>query len=404
MRRSRVLTSLIAVASLAPSAVLLLGTPGAGADTANPEPADEAWFARYRPENPVIDTCVPGTTTIGTTTAQPCGPVQTPAPYSSPQSKQTGHYVVSSAGGDTGDGAASGDTGWAAFSWDMSPYQGATVTKFIVTLTQANERVEPSTGNPRNQGDTWSQGQQIFIQACNIFEGWGGEPGPNPWDARPKEESRCVAPTITGRKFTFDVTSFAQSWTEGEGYGIVVRPGTPTVGSVQPFQITFAGTHDEFTMNTPPTSTPQKVTFEYLPAVEEEFDDDFGSIDGGGDEFFEDITTSDGGTFEAMPDLDIIPTDVGSEELTSDTEGVAEAVAGGESELTAPSTSRRTRPISTDTGFPWLVLLLLPLAALAFWGTGTALGPMGDPVPARAGGVTRVLAERHVASRGTDPR
>lgn len=401
MRRSRVLTSLIAVASLAPSAVLLLGTPGADADTATPEPADEAWFARYRPENPVVDTCPPVPVTApqqSPVTVPPCGPVQTPAPYASPQSKQTGHYVVSSAGGDTGDGAASGDTGWAAFSWDMSPYQGATVTKFIVTLSHANER------EGRNQGDTWVAGQPIFLQACNIFEGWGGEPGANPWDARPKEESRCVAPTITGRKFTFDVTSFAQSWVEGAGYGIVVRPGTPSTGSVQPFQITFAGTHDEFTRNTPPTSIPQVVTFEYLPAVEEDFGDgDFGSIDGGGDEFFEDITTTDGGVLEAIPDLDVIPTDVGSEELGSDATSVAEVVAG-ESDLTAPSTSRRTRPISADTGFPWLVLLLLPLAALAFWGTGTALGPMGDPVPARAGGVTRVLAERHVASRGTDPR
>lgn len=393
MRRSRVLTSLIAVASLAPTGVLLVGTAGAQADTANPEIATESWFARFKPEDPQVDVpCIPNT---GTTTVPPqgCGPLS-PGDSPAPQSKSTGHYVVSHRGGDVGDDDSTGDTGWAAFQWDLSSQFGATADKFVVTLHLGMDNCDSTGTRCLNWGDTYQgvSGQTPPpIQACNILEPWSGEPGSNPWGARPTDSVSCVPGTANGREYTFDVSTFADSWLDGSGHGMVLRPGTPTTRTTGPFQVTFAGYYD-----TGPAPKP-KVTFAYTPAVEDDFfNDDFEDFGGGGEEFFEDITT-DGGSFEAMPDLDIIPTDVGSDlvEPTAEAEISDEVTA-------APLTRRRTAPISSKPGFPWMALLLLPLAAIAFWGTGTALGPIGDPVPARLGGVSRVLTERQAAHRGSD--
>ena len=405
MRRSRVLTSLIAVASLAIAGVFIVSAPGAGADTANPEYAYEGWFGRSRPPAPQVE--VPCT---GTTTRPQCGPTSASG-VPAPQAPDTGAYVVSSAGGITGDESdASGDTAWAAFQWDVFGNVGADVDKFVVTLRQTPQTNDQTTSR---RNDTYQPGtagaKAPAILACNIVLPWAAAPGANAWETRPTIDKLCVAPTVDGDKFTFDVTSMAQSWVEGTGHGFAVVPGLAApnnaVGTVdaedrlvQPFQITFSGY--ESTLPNRADYIP-RVAFEFTPAPE---DDDFGNIGGeetggGGGEFFEEIITSGGGIegeFAALPDLDVIPTDAGSEPLPE--LAVTEDPSIGGDEIAAPP----TRPISTDTPFPWIVLLLLPLAALLFWGTGTALGDMGEPVPARAGGVSRVLAQRHLADGGSN--
>jgi hypothetical protein len=384
VRRSRLISSFIALAAVV-SGSLILVAPTAGADTAEPEIAYEGWYARAKGEDPqVVIPCSPPT-------PRGCGPVS-PADFPAPQSKSTGAYVVSSAGGRAGDSDGEGDTGWAAFQWDLFPYLGATAEKFVVTLSQAEDN------GFRNQGDTWSGGE-IFIQACNVLDGWSSEPGSNPWITRPPVSDECVVPTIDPekRQFTFDVSSFAQSWLDGKGYGFVIRPGTPDrVDDLPPFQITFSGYYDApVTGATGSTTspTPPKVVFDYTPAEEEDLFEDIDD-DSGDDEFIEEVIDNGGGDddFTALPDLDVSPTDVGSEEEPVEEEPAEEALP-----TTGP---RRTRPISTETGFPWAILLLLPLAMIAFWSTGTALGPVGDPVPLRQGGVSRVLAERQTADRG----
>lgn len=448
MRRSRLIAYLIALVTLLSGALIFM-SPDAGADTATPEIAFEGWFASSKPPAPVVPIpCSPVSipTLDPRQPTPPCGPTS-PGGAPTPQAKATGAYVVASAGGDAGDDAKTGgDTGWAAFQWDLSNQFEATVTKFEVTIAQLADN------SGFNQGDTWKWDSKTIdqqtgaqkpappppIQACNILEGWGSEAGSNPWDARPTDSAACVAPksttTLSNYKttstnngtntdtstttalFTFDVTSFAQSWVDGTGYGFVIRPGTPSQTSgLQPFQVTFSGYYDPGTSSQPcnvsgaPNCTTTvrtvpapTVVFEFAPKPEEDFGggDDFGSIDTGGDEFFEDITTTpgdEGGVLEAIPDLDIIPTDEGSAPLPEDLAGPVDS-AGTPSNFGG----RRTQPISTETGFPWIVLLLLPLAAVAFWGTGTALGPVGDPVPARRGGVSRVLAQRQAANGGSN--
>ena len=428
MRRSRLIAYLIALVTLVCSA-LIVAPPGAEADTANPEIADEGWFARSKPPAPEVPIPCELHELNPTETPPPvgCGPTR-PAQVLAPQAKATGAYVVASAGGETGDDANNGaDTGWAAFKWDMFEWSGATVTKFEVSIAQLADN------RGFNQGDTWRTGDPTdppLIQACNVLEGWGAEPGSNPWDARPTDGAECVAPksistvpvTLTTPPsstavFTFDLTTFAQSWVDGKGYGFVIRPGTPDVKTVEPFQITLSGYYDPGRAspecnsptdipNRPCTTEPRnvpepKVVFQFTPPVEDDFfdDDDPGDIDTGGDEFFEDITTTAGeeGVLEAVPDLDIIPTDEGSELLPEDIPAPADD-SGGAADIGGGA----TQPISRDTPFPWIVLLLLPLAVIAFWGTGTALGPVGDPVPARRGGVSRVLAQRQAANGGSE--
>ena len=404
MRRSRLLIFLTATATVLSGAFAFTGS-GAGAETATAGIAYEGWYDRFKDEDVQVDP-TPVCPTVGQVTG--CGPVS-PGDSPAPRSKATGGYVVASSGGDASDEADGGDTGWAAFQWDMLEYTDATVEKFVVSLTLGEDN-----GN-RNFGDTYTGTETLPpIQACNVLEGWGSDPGANVWKTRPKVSDQCIiatnadgSPQTTGRTIRFDVTSFAQTWVEGKGFGIVIRPGTPsTKTNLSPFQLTFSGYYDGPTNSqgcstpaaTPTCSTTSPtapvVTFEYTPPVEE----DFGSFDdafAGGE--FEDITTTDGGVLQAVPDIDVIPTDQGSDPLPEE----APVDTAAPTELAGPSTGRRARPISTDTSFPWAVLLLLPLMALAFWGTGTALGPVGDPVPARSGGVSRVLAQRQAAGGGS---
>lgn len=459
VRRTRLLTYLIALITLLTGALVFVPL-GASADTAELEIANEAWFGRAKGEDPQSNTCIPSSSETpvtqdpstpvddeyNRTTTRPCGPLS-PADFPAPNSKATGHYVVASAGGEAGESDAQGDIGWAAFQWDTFEYLGATADKFEVRLHLGLDRCAPPPGTTNtceNQGDTYhGQAGELVppIQACNILEGWGAEPGPNAWITKPKVGAQCIVPKQNPanlREFIFDVTSMADSWLEGTGHGFVIKPGTPDkTKNLPPFQITFSGYYDPGTESagcnpvgvpqtgvTPlppppvvgyPTVDPQtvdpractrtppgvlpKVSFAYTPAPEDEFEDfdDFG----GEEEIFEDFDAGDD-TLEADPDLDVIPTDVGSDELSEDI-AVDDGAAGDLVDATGTGPTRR---ISTDrdTPFPWIVLLLLPLLAVAFWSTGTALGPMGDPVSTRRGGVSRVLAERQAAHRGSETR
>lgn len=415
MGRKSLLIFLTATAT-AVSGVFILRGPVASAETAAPEIAYEGWYDRFRDEDIQVDPNTNNTNTVctivGQTTTAGCGAVS-PGDSPSPRSKSTGAYVVASSGGDASDEADGGDTAWAAFQWDLLEYQGATAERFVVHLTLAEDN------NNRNNGDTYTGTETLPpIQACNVLEGWGSDPGANAWRTRPPVSTQCIAPTnpngtpqTTGRTIRFDVTSFAESWLDGSGFGLVIRPGTPASRTnLQPFQLTFSGYYDApanssgcsapVPVNCTTTSpTPPAVTFEFTPAAD---DEDFGGFEdfgGGGEEFFEDITTG-GGTLEPVAGIDVIPTDEGSPPLP---EEVA-ATASGEAtaELAAEGSGGRSGLISAEPSFPWAILFLLPLIALAFWGTGTALGPNGDPVPARTGGVSRVLAQRQAAQRGTD--
>jgi hypothetical protein len=428
VRRSRLLVFVTVVATVL-SGAFLFHSAGAGADTATVDIDTEGWFDRFRDEDVQVNPNQPVPNTTETTTVcgvvgqvRGCGALS-PGDNPEPRSKSTGAYVVASAGGDAGDRTdTGGDTAWAAFKWDMFSYEGASVDKFVASFTLAEDN------SNRNQGDTYTGTESLPpFQACNVLEDWGSETGPNPWFARPIPSGDCVPPTnangtatTTGRTFRFDLTKFAQTWVENKGYGIVIRPGTPTTKTNLPqFQITFSGYYDTAANSSgcsapatvPPGTTTQCTTtsptlpvveFAFTPGIEEDL---FGGGDFGGDDgsFFEEISTSPAeGILEAVPDIDVLPDDVGSEPLPED----VAADAAASTELGGPTSNgqRGTRPISAETSFPWAVLLLLPMVAVAFWGTGTALGPIGDPVPARRGGVSRVLAQRQAAHRGIDSR
>lgn len=370
MRPQRIARRMAVVGLLAAVAgVFVLPAPRADAEVVAPGIAIEGWFARNRPSNPTAEIpCLPPPAP----NPAGCGPVS-PAPFPAPQSEATGAYVVSSAGGDSGRSDSSGDTGWAVFQWDLFEHIGATVNRFEVTFTQA----------PNNRGDAGTP----VISACNIVVPFGAENGPNPWPGRPTIDcSSPVVPTVKAdtKKYTFDLTEFAKTWIDGTGYGVAIVPGAPgkTTG-LTPFQLTLAG---YFSTAPNAASVVPVATFDYTSVS-----DELGDFAGGFlDEGFDDAGSTD---FAADPGLDIIPTDVGSPPVST-------APPAGEVEVALP----RTTPASSSGKLPLAILLFLPLAAVAFWGTGTALGPAGDPIQRRKGGVSRMLEHRRASDPPIDPR
>lgn len=359
MRRLRAANKGLVAAFATLAAVTILPMWGASAETATPGIAFEGWFALNRPQNPSVDVpCAPPATS-----PTGCGPVS-PAPVPAPQSPATGAYVVSTAGGDAGRSTTSGDTGWAAFQWDLFTYLDVTVDRFVVTLSKA----------PDNRGDF---GTPVF-QGCNIVAPWGAEPGPNPWADRPLQDcAQPVIPTLKDGKYVFDVTRFAQTWVEGTGYGLVIVPGRPDyMIGLEPFQHTFAGYYS--TAQNADQVRPV-VDFQFTPAFDTtSTTDTFGS---GSDAIFGNEDFGGGDTsFEPNPTLDVIPSDVGSPPVATDEP--------------TESAGPPLRRAAADTGFPLSALMLLPLALLGFWGVGTALGAAGDPYPTRKGGVSRMLDRR----------
>lgn len=355
----------LAIALIAGLTGAWLFTGAAQADRADPGIAIEGWFARNKPRSPEVNTCPPAPLPPP---PGGCGPInlgEVPAP----QSADKGAYVVASAGGDAGRSDSSGDIGWAAFQWDVLSYLGAAVTDFKVTFTQA----------PDNIGDTagpW------LIQACNIVGPWGAAPGSNPWPDRPTlDDTTCVEPVVAGNKFTFDFSQFARTWVDGTGYGVAIVPGTPTKRTaLTAFQVTLSGYATNAANR---AEVIPKVTFEFTPIAETDFGGGGGFDDAGGFGGFDDSAG-----FSPNPSLDVFPNDVGSDPLDVGSVGSAPVGAGGATADRAVSAS------SHDPGFPLAGWLLLPVGLLLFWSTGTALGPAGDPVLPRRGGLSRLLARR----------
>lgn len=342
--------------------LLLVVTPtGGGAQEAEPPLSYEGWFFRAKPPSPQVET--------------PAGPVSPgPGVPPAPQAPD-GSFVVSSAGGAPGDTDTGGDTGWAAFQWDVFEAAGGTVEEFVVVLTQ----------DPVNRGDT-PNAAEAPIQACNIVAAWAAAPAANPWDERPTSDcAGAVVPTVEERdghlRFTFDLTEMAATWVEGTGHGAVIRPGGPDVQPpIAPFQVTFAGastTAEEAEQVRP------RATFRYSGGLDDlggDLGGDFGGDLGGG-----------GGSFDlgGDPGMDVFPDDVGSAPLPESGADQAAAPATGGGPVTPAS--------STAPGIPTAAWLLAPLAIAAFVAFGTALGPAGDMTLPRQGGVSRVLAERRAA-------
>jgi hypothetical protein len=303
---------------------------------------------------------------------------------------------VASAGGQAGDD--NGDLAWAAFQWDVIDATGGTVDEFVVTFTQAP--------NGRDAGEPADQ-----IRACNIIEPFGGAPEANPWDDRPTVScDAAVAPEIDpdgehGATFTFDLTEMAQTWVEGTGYGVAVVPGNAEddAAPLTPFQVTFAG------YGTPAENAGDvipKVTFTYQPGAGGALGDTpgggFDDVGGGlsGDPSGGTADVGGGAGFGADAGIDVFPDDVGSDPVDVAAPGAAGGdSAGSGDDLAAPGVaSPETAPTSTTPGFPAAGWLLLPLAAVAFFVTGTALGPDGEPVAlVEQGRVSRVLAQRRAA-------
>lgn len=355
---------------------LLLGPqPATAQEETDPPITYEGWYFRAKTPSPQVET--------------PAGPVSPgPAFPPAPQAPD-GAYVVSFAGGSPGASDTGGDTGWAAFQWDVFDAVGGTVEEFVVTLTQA----------PDNRGDFNVDG--AVIQACNIVAPWAAVPGANPWAERPTADcSTAVTPTVEVREerptFTFDVTDFAKKWIEGTAHGFVIVPGAHDAEPpLAPFQVSFAGYGNQ---SPEAEQVKPQVTFRFsagdLGFDTEAFDTgsfdtgsfDSGSFDSGG---------FDSGGFDsgiASPDLDVFPDDVGS--VPDPTTAPAAPVA----DETAAPAPRRAQPASTSSGFPLVGWLVLPLLGVAFFGAGTALGPAGDPQLPRQGGVSRVLTQRRAAA------
>ena len=353
-------------ASAAAVLVLALGAGPAptAADVAEASVTYQGWYFKPKPESPIIQT--------------PQGPVS-PGPDFPPAPQGVdGGYVVSFAGGTPGE--ENGDTAWAAFQWDMSPALGGSIEQFVVTFAH----------DPANRGDFGTP----LIRACNIVTSWAAPPTANPWSLKPSPDCATGVPPTVGAdgSYTFDLTSMAQNWLDERGYGVMIMPGPDPSGAAPPyppFQLTLAG------YNQPPEEQNllPKVTFRYTAGS-----DALGGGAIGGDlstdESFSVGVDSSGGLAPA-PDIDVIPTDVGS---TPDPTATA-APPAGEVALPTDTGPRRARPAgSSNSGTPAVLWLLLPLGLIAFWGTGTALGPAGDPTLPRQGGVSRVLGMRRAAT------
>lgn len=360
----------------------------ASAEEVEPANTIEAWFARAKPTPPQVE--IPGQ-----------GPVSpgdaVPAPQAEP-----GNFAVSSAGGPPGPDE--GDVAWSAFQWDVLDAIGGTAQQFVVTFTQA----------PNNRGDAGDAAGQI--RACNIIEPFGGAPEANPWEDRPEVDcAGAVGPTVdeegaNGPTFTFDLSEMAKTWVDGTGYGVALIPGKPDdpEAPLTPFQITFAG------YGTPAENAEAvrpKARFVFEPSAAGGFDDvpggGFDDVGGGGGGGAVDSGGDFGGGEEFAGDsgIDVFPDDVGSAPVDpgAGDAPVADDTGGGD-EVAAPGAAQpRTRPTSSNPGFPAVGWLLLPLAAIAFWVTGTALGPAGEPAGLVAERrVSRVLAERRAARAAGD--
>ena len=341
-----------------------------GAEVSDPSVLYQAWYFRAKPESPVIQT--------------PDGPVSAGPDFPPAPQSVEGGYTVAFAGGTPGE--ENGDTAWAAFQWDISAATGGAVEQFVVTFTQ----------DPSNRGDFGTPS----LRACNIVTAWAAAPTANPWSVKPAPDCATAVPPELGTgeggrtTFTFDLTSLATEWLDDRGHGVMIMPAGDADAAAPdpPFQMTLAG----YNQPAEEIGLIPKVTFRYTSGTGGFGIGDSG-IGGGGDlSIGTDFTT---GELAPAPNIDVIPTDVGS---TPDPVVSAPAPPSNEVALPTQRGGARTRPVSTSKGgVPAAMWLLLPLAALVFWGTGTALGPAGEPTLPRQGGVSRVLSMRRSAASTT---
>ena len=349
--------------------------------------SQEGTFWRQQQRAPIVD--IPCQAPVP---PDRCGPAS-PGPTQSPQVTE-GNVAVGHSGGQVAaeGGDAYGDQYWAVFELDLLSIEDLdTVNKLELAVTRA----------PDGRND---YGTPVMM-ACNVVTPFGVSEGTNPWADRPSLDcSAAKSPVRTevnsAHVYTFNITDYASTWVAGTGYGVALVPGVPgstqvvndpsRTNDVAPFLVTFSAS-GKLDASGKPHSSRARAVADYQPGSgDDELDLDLGDESDLGFGLGGEV-----GEFDIGDELS-----ASGDEFASDLGdlGAGEADPGEAAENAAGGRVLRSRPAGTSGGFPWAVLLLLPLAAFAFWGTGTALGEAGDPTPPRQGGVSRILARRRAAS------
>lgn len=314
-----------------------------------------------------------------------CGPAS-PGPTQSPEVPEATVAVGHSGGTVAADGGdAYGDQYWAVFEIDLlSAGDIENIDKLVLSLSRFGEA--RSDFGPAN------------VMACNVVTPFGASEGTNPWADRPAIDCSAAKPGVAdprGGPYTFDVTDFATTWVAGTGYGVAIVPGVPgssqvvndpsRTNDIPPFHITFVGS-EKRDASGKLMANRAKASLQFTPGTGDDL------LDGGGDLGFEDSGDLGFGVGGDVSDFDSGDLSSGDEFAATELgDGTPTTDAGTDTVAGRPL---RTRPVASSPGFPWMALLLLPLGAVAFWGTGTALSEAGDPVLPREGGVSRILARR----------
>ena len=378
----RPLVALTAAVSAVVASVVFWSGPAA-AETATVEFSQDGTFWRLQTRAPQVN--IPCQAPIP---ADRCGLIAPTAGLVNPPNVVDGNIVVGHSGGPTGDDA--GDQFWAVSQPDVASLGDVeSIEKMTLTFTVA----------PDARGDFGP----AVIKGCNIVVPFGVGEGANPWEDRPEIDcSAARVPVIVGTKVTFDVTDFANSWVDGKGFGLAIVPGLASDNTVVneepnrrselfPFQISLISA-TKIDANQKPFPGRATGVVQYTLAAEEfggTVDDAGGAL--GLDDFSMDETgLGDTGSFDTGA------FDTGGELGGGGLDAAAGPLSGG-----GDNAAGAGRLVGSERpGFAWALLLVLPLLALALWGAGNALGPLGDPVPVRQGGVARLVARRQ-ADRNT---
>lgn len=375
IRRSILLVS-AAMSVVAASVVFSSGT--AAAETEAVTFVQDGTFWRLQTRAPVVD--IPCQAPIP---ADRCGQVAPTAGLVNAPNVLDGNMVVGKAAGPPGEGEEGTDQFWIVSQPDLASLGSVeSIEKMTLTYTVA----------PDARGDFGAP----VIKGCNIVVPFGASEGSNPWVDRPEIDcSSAKVPAIVGNKITFDVTEMAQGWVDGKGFGLAIVPGLPGQNTVAndtsrrgeqfPFQISLINAN-KIDANRKPFPGRATGVVEYTLEA-----DEFGSDTG--DDVGEVLGLDDFGTDETgLGDMSAF--DNAGGDFTSDGgfDDVAAAPPLGDGGNVAAGTGRLVG--SDRPGFAWGLILVLPLLGLALWGAGSALGPLGDPVPVRQGGVARLVARR----------
>jgi hypothetical protein len=118
----------------------------------------------------------------------------------------------------------------ALLAWD--PYTagidtGASISKFVFTVTLAKDEKQVNLAHAKD-----------VLVACQPLKGWGEASGDDLDQAPPYDCANAVKPTVDEAKgtFTYDVTSFAGEWVDGDNFGVALVPSSQVT---QPFQLVF---------------------------------------------------------------------------------------------------------------------------------------------------------------------